>query len=120
LEGCGKEGDEEHPNCIPNIEWGRSSSPNLPRDLLPGDHRTDTQHAMTYASVVLRESVQIALTLAALNDLDVKMAYIENGYPTARITETIWTVLGLEFGDDAGKRALVVRSLYDLKSVGSA
>ena len=41
-----------------------------------GGHTTDTPHAMTYASVVSRESVRIALTLAALNDLEVKMADI--------------------------------------------
>jgi hypothetical protein len=29
-------------------------------------------------------------------------------------------VLGPEFGDDAGKRALIVRALYDLKSAGAA
>jgi hypothetical protein len=33
---------------------------------------------MTYASVVSRESVRITLTLDALNDLNVKMADIEN------------------------------------------
>jgi hypothetical protein len=41
-----------------------------------GVHTTDTPHAMTYASVVSRESVRIELTLDALNDLDVKMADI--------------------------------------------
>jgi hypothetical protein len=64
--------------------------------------------------------VRIALTLAALNDLDVKMADIENAYLTAPITEKVWTVLGTEFGDDAGKRALIVRALYGLKSAGAA
>jgi hypothetical protein len=59
-----------------------------------GGHTPDTPHAMTYASVVSRESVRIALTLAALNDLDVKMADIENAYLTAPITEKVWTVLG--------------------------
>jgi hypothetical protein len=38
--------------------------------------------------------VRVALTLAALNDLDVKMADIENVYLTAPITEKVWTVLG--------------------------
>jgi hypothetical protein len=38
-----------------------------------GGHTTDTPHAMTYTSVVSRESVRIARTLAALNDVDVKM-----------------------------------------------
>jgi hypothetical protein len=76
-----------------------------------GGHTTNTPHAMMYASVVSRESVIIDLTLAALNDFNVKMADIENAYLTAPITEKIWTVLGPEFGDDAGKRALIVRAL---------
>jgi hypothetical protein len=85
-----------------------------------GGHTTDTPHAMTYASVVSKKYVRIALTLAALNDLDVKMADIENAYLTAPITEKVWTVLGPEFGYDAGKRALIVRALYGLKSAGAA
>jgi hypothetical protein len=60
------------------------------------------------------------LTLAALNDLNVKMADIENAYLTAPITEKIWTVLGPEFGDDVGNRALIVRELYGLKSASAA
>jgi hypothetical protein len=57
-------------------------------------HTTDTPHAMTYASVVSRESVSIALTLAAFNDLDVKMTGIENAYLSDPITEKVWTVIG--------------------------
>jgi hypothetical protein len=48
-----------------------------------GGHTTDTPHAMTYTSVVSRESVRVALTMDALNDLDVKMADIENAYLSA-------------------------------------
>jgi hypothetical protein len=85
-------------------------------------HTTDTPHAMTYAmtyaSVVSRESVRIELTLSALNDLDVKMADIDNAYLTAPIT--VWTVLGPNFGDDAGKRALILRALYGLNSSSAA
>jgi hypothetical protein len=58
---------------------------------------------MIYASVVSIESVRIALTLVALNDLDVMMGDIENAYLTVPITEKVWTVIGPEFGDDAGK-----------------
>jgi hypothetical protein len=85
-----------------------------------GGHTNDTQHAMIYASVVSRESVRVSLALAALNDLDVKMDDIENAYLTAPITEKVWTVLGPEFGDGSGKRALIVRSLYGLKYAGAA
>jgi hypothetical protein len=85
-----------------------------------GGHTTDNPHVMTYGSVVSRESVRVALTLAALNDLDVMMGNIENAYLTAPITEKVWTVLGPECGEDAGKRALIVRALYVLKSTGAA
>jgi hypothetical protein len=75
---------------------------------------------MMYASVVSRDSVRIALTLDDFNDLNEKMAEIENAYLMAPITEKIWTVLGPYFGYDAGKRALIVRALYGLKSAGAA
>jgi hypothetical protein len=38
----------------------------------------------------------------------------------APITEKVWTVLGPEFGDDAGNRALIMRALYGLKFAGAA
>jgi hypothetical protein len=46
-------------------------------------------------------------------------ADIENAYQVDPINEKIWTVLGIEFGDDAGKRALIVRALFGLKSAGA-
>ena len=89
--------------------------------LVAGGHMTEvTSATMTYASVVSRESVRIALTLAALNDLEVKTADIENAYLTAPIGEKIWCTLGPEFGEDAGKRAIIVRALYCLKSAGAS
>jgi hypothetical protein len=81
-----------------------------------GGHTIDAPHVMTYASVVSIESVRIALALAALNDLDVMMGDIDNAYLTAPITENIWTVLGPEFGDNAGKRALIVRAQMPFSS----
>jgi hypothetical protein len=48
---------------------------------------TEAPATITYASVVSRESVRIALTLAALNGLEVKTADIENAYLTAPVNE---------------------------------
>jgi hypothetical protein len=56
------------------------------------------------ASIVSRDSVRIALTLVALNDLEVKTAGIKNAYLTIPVGEKIWSRLGPEFGDDAGKK----------------
>jgi hypothetical protein len=85
-----------------------------------GGHTPDTPHAMTYASVVSRESVRLALNLDALNDLDVKMTDIENAYLTAPITEKVWNMLGPEFGDEGGNRVIIVRALHGLKYAGAA
>ena len=62
----------------------------------------------------------IALTLAALNDLPVKVAEIHNTYITAPVTKKIWKVLDHEFVEDAGRKSIVVCDLYGLKSKGSA
>jgi hypothetical protein len=84
-----------------------------------GGHMTETPASMTYASVVSRESVRIALMLAALNNLQGKTADIENAYLTAPVSEKIWTTLGPELGKDQGCKAIIVRALCGLKSAGA-
>ena len=81
---------------------------------------TEAPATLTYASVVSRESVRIALTLAALNDLEVKAADIQNAYLTAPVSEKIWMTLRVEFGTDARKKAIIICALYGLKSAGAS
>ena len=50
---------------------------------------TDTPKCMTYSSVVGRETVSITLTIAALNDLQVKAGDVMNAYVTAPCIENI-------------------------------
>jgi hypothetical protein len=88
--------------------------------LVAGGHRTAAPATITYASVVSRETVRLALTIAALNDLEVKVGDVLNAYITAPVKEKVWTVLGPEFGPDAGRSAIIVRALYGLKSAGAA
>jgi hypothetical protein len=66
--------------------------------MVVGGHVTEVLSVMTYASVVSRESVRITLTIAALNNLQVKASDIMNAYLTSPREENIWTVLGTEFG----------------------
>ena len=75
---------------------------------------------MTYSSLVGQETVRIALTIAALNGLQVKASDVMNAYVTTPCSENIWTFLGKEFRTDQGKKAIIVRVLYGLKSSGSA
>ena len=88
--------------------------------LVTGGHLAKAPAAVTYTSVVSRETVRIVLTIAALNEIEVKCGDVMNAYITAPCTERIRTTLGAEFGTGAGKRALIVRELYDLKSSGAA
>jgi hypothetical protein len=88
--------------------------------LVAGGHRTAAPATITYASVVSRETVRLALTIAALNDLEVKVGDVLNAYITAPVKEKVWTVLGPEFGPDVGRSAIIVRALYGLKSAGAA
>ena len=81
---------------------------------------TETPADMTYASVVYRESVRLALMIAALNALELKCDDVMNAYITAPITEIFWTILGPKFGADSGKKAIIVRALSGLKSAGNA
>jgi hypothetical protein len=88
--------------------------------LVAGGHMTKAPATITYASVVSRETFCIAHLMAALNDLNVKVGDVLNAYITAPITKKIWTVLGPEFGIDAGKSAIIVRALNGLKSASAA
>ena len=54
----------------------------------------------TYAGVISRESVQIALTYAALNDLNVFGADIQNTYLQAPSSEKNYIICGEEFGSE--------------------
>jgi hypothetical protein len=85
-----------------------------------GGHTMSPPAAATYATFVSRESVRIVLTIAALNDLDVLAGDVRNAYLNAPVTEKIWMSGGAEFGSHNGKRAIIVRALFGLKSAGAA
>jgi hypothetical protein len=58
--------------------------------LVAGGHRTKALATITYASVVSRETVCLALTIASLNDLEVKVGNVLNAYITAPVKEKVW------------------------------
>ena len=84
--------------------------------LLGGGHTTTAPASITYSSVVSRDSVIIALTIAELNDLDILACDIQNAYLTALCRENIWTKAGPEFGSEEGTTMIVNMALYGLKS----
>jgi hypothetical protein len=82
-------------------------------------HKTADPKGSTYAGVVSRESVRIALTYAALNGLDVMGADIRNAYLQAPSSQKDYNICGQEFGlENVGKKALIKRALYGGKAAG--
>ena len=84
-----------------------------------GGHLTDPPKESTYSSVVSRDSVRIAFTLAALNDLEVLCADVQGAYLNAPTSEKVYFIAGPEFGRDKDRLVKIVRALYGLKSSGA-
>ena len=61
-------------------------------------HRAPDPKESNYAVVVSRDSVRIALTYAALNDMDVTAAEIQNTYLQAPSSEKHYVLCGKDFG----------------------
>ena len=82
-------------------------------------HKTPDPIGSTYAGVVLRESVRIALTYAALNELDVFAADIRNAYLQAPSSQKDYIICRPEFGvENIGRTALIHHALYCGKAAG--
>jgi Reverse transcriptase (RNA-dependent DNA polymerase) len=88
--------------------------------LVAGGHMTEETDAITYSSVVSRESVRIGLLLASLEDTRILAADIGNAYLNAECREQVYTIAGPEFGNDEGKVMKIVQALYGLRTSGIA
>jgi hypothetical protein len=85
-----------------------------------GGHMTDPPKDTMYLSVNSRDSVRIAFLVAALEDLDVLAADVQNAYLNTPTKEKVYTITGLEFGThNVGQPVLIVQALYGLKSSGA-
>ena len=73
-----------------------------------------------YASVDSRECVRILLTVASLNNLDIKAADISNAFLSAPCAEHVCFRAGPEFGEKEGQWVKVVRDLYGLVSASAS
>ena len=83
-------------------------------------HLTPDPDTSNYAGVVSRESVRIALTYAALNDLDVCAGDIKSAYLQAPSSEKHYIICGDEFPLEwQGRVAVIRRALYGGKFAGS-
>ena len=82
--------------------------------------RTEAEAEHTYASVVSRDSVRIALLYAALNDLDILSGDVAAAYLNAPVGEKVYFRCGPEFGLLEGRLAVLTKALYGLRTSARA
>ena len=58
-----------------------------------------TVDVITYSCMVAKETVHMALTMAALHDLNIKAADALNAYMMVHNNNMIWTIICPEFGE---------------------
>ena len=75
---------------------------------MAGGHQMDPPKDTTYSSIILRDSIRIAFLAAALNDLDVLAANVQNAYLNAPTSKKVYTIAGLEFGASNVSRAVKI------------
>ena len=83
-------------------------------------HKTQPPKAMVYSSVVSHNSVRLLLLIAALNNLEVLSADVQNAFLTAPNKEKVYLRAGPEFGINEGKTYIVTKALYGLKSASAS
>jgi len=88
--------------------------------LVADGHTTDAPNSIKYSSVVSRDSVRIAFTIAALNNLEIMACDIGNAYLNAPCRERLWTMAGSKFGSEKVSVMVICRALYGLKSSGAS
>jgi hypothetical protein len=87
--------------------------------LVAGGHRTPDLEEDLYSGSVNLETVRILFLIAAHMELDVVAADVGNAYIQAYTSEKVYTIAGPEFGKLAGRKLIIVRALYGLKSSGA-
>ena len=85
--------------------------------ILPIEHDlllvVDPLKESTYSSVVTFDSVQIAFTIAILNDLDMLAVDVQNAYMNATMKEHCCMTDGLEWGmSNLNSPILVIFAVY--------
>ena len=84
--------------------------------LVAGGNHTDNPKEDIYSGVVGMETIRLAFTLAAMNGLSCCAADVGNAFLYGKTKEKVYIIAGPEFGEHTGKRMLIDKGLYGLKT----
>ena len=85
--------------------------------LVAGGNWCDPPKEDIYSGVVGMDTIRLAFTLAAMNDLKVCAADVGNAFLYGKTNEKVFVIAGPEFGPAVqGKRLIIDKGLYGLRS----
>jgi hypothetical protein len=87
--------------------------------LVAGGHQTDPPKEDVYSGVVAMETVRMGFVVAAMNGLQVCAADVGNAFLYGITRELVYVVAGPEFGHLEGRKMIIYKGLYGLKSSGA-
>jgi hypothetical protein len=87
--------------------------------LVAGGHQTDPPKEDVYSGVVAMETIRMGFVVAAMNDLKVCAADVGNAFLYGITREKVYVIAGPEFGHLEGRKLIIYKGLYGLKSSGA-
>jgi hypothetical protein len=84
----------KHINCC-HVIFNVKVTLDRKANYVAGGHQTEALKDIMFASVISRDRIRIALTVAALNDLEVLSADISGAYLNAKVAEKVYTTVGM-------------------------
>ena len=100
-------------HCIYDVKFNKRRKCRL----VAGGHKTETPKEDIFSGVIGMEAVRLGFILANLNGLLICAGDIGNAFLYGKTREKVYIIAGPEFGPDLqGKRMIIEKSLYGLKS----
>ena len=84
--------------------------------LVAGGNHTENPREDIYSGVVGMETIRLGFVLAAMNNLQCCAADVGNAFLCGKTREKVYIIAGPEFGENAGKRMIIDKGLYGLKT----
>jgi hypothetical protein len=86
---------------------------------MAGGNHCEPPKGDIYSGVVAMDTIRVAMLIAQMNNLSVCAADVGNAFLYATNHEPVYVVAGPEFGNDEGKRMIIDKALYGLRSASA-
>ena len=87
--------------------------------LVGGGNTTAAPKEDVYSGVIAMDTIRLAMQVAKMNSLDMCAADVGNAFLYAKTREKVYVIAGPEFGPLQGKRLIIDKALYGLRTASA-